>query len=244
VTGRLRRLITLDWDAVAGVLAAVIALVLHLLHLVEPGVVLTIILVILALLLIRDLRRERQDDRILELVEALGPTLTSMEGFLHPPDTVLVGPGQLLSVSESFAAGGRGEVIYFNVCLSMFKPQSLFDKLLRPAIENPRVTRIQFVLDEGERERWKQDVLPKVRSCSGGVKVLEPRWARLEKTLSFIVSEQRVEGKPEALLSFWGEPFMSKSAGRDVPRYVFHVLSQSELMGRLSEVERQVRLGS
>jgi hypothetical protein len=56
---RLKRLISLDWDAIAGVLAAVTALVLRLLHLVEPGILVTIILVILALLLIRDLRRER-----------------------------------------------------------------------------------------------------------------------------------------------------------------------------------------
>ena len=242
VAGRLKRLITLDWDAVAGVLAAMIALVLHLLHMVEPGVVLTIILVILALLLIRDLRRERQDDRVLDLMLELRPVLKSMESMLRPPDTVLVGPNELRSVSELFTAAARGEVVYYNVCLSMFKPQPLFDKLLRPAVENPSVTRIQFVLDEGERERWIQDVIPKIEACSDGAKVLEPHWAKLEKTLSFIIAEQQAGGKPEALLSFWGEPFMSKTAGRDVPRYVFHVLPQSELMARLSELERLARL--
>ena len=42
------------------------------------------------------------------------------------------------------------------------RPQALFDKLLRPAIDIPRVTNVQFVLDEGERERWVRDVIPKV----------------------------------------------------------------------------------
>jgi hypothetical protein len=36
---------------------------------------------------------------------------------------------------------------WFHVCLSMFRPQPLFDTLLRPAVENPQVTSIQFILD-------------------------------------------------------------------------------------------------
>ena len=241
---RLKRLISLDWDAIAGVLAAVTALVLHLLHLVQPGVLLTIILVILALLLIRDLRRERQDDRILEVAQESRGVLEKLEGALHPPDVLLVGPGRLRSVSERFAAQARGEMTYFNVCLSMFKPQLLFDKLLRPAIENPLVTRVQFVLDEGERERWTQDVTPKVKACAGAAKVAEPHWRTIEKTVSFILSDNQPDGKAEALLSFWGEPFMSRAAGQDVPRYVFHVQGHSELVVRLYEVERRSRMRS
>ena len=41
----------------------------------------------------------------------------------------------------------------------MFRPQDLFDRLLRPAIENPRVSRILFVLDEGERADWRDHVV-------------------------------------------------------------------------------------
>ena len=41
-------------------------------------------------------------------------------------------------------------MIWFNVCLLMFIPQSLFDTLLRPVIENPNVTSIQFILGEQE----------------------------------------------------------------------------------------------
>ena len=56
-------------------------------------------------------------------------------------------------------------MLYFNVCLLMFRPQTLFDALLRPAIENPRVTAIQFILDESEKERWRDDVMPKIKAC-------------------------------------------------------------------------------
>ncbi len=37
---------------------------------------------------------------------------------------------------------------------------------------------------------------------------------------------------------------MSKSAGRDIPRYVFHVQEQSELLIRLKELERNYRIQS
>jgi hypothetical protein len=57
----LRKLLQLDWDIIAGITAAVLAIVLHLLHIVEHDVLLTIVLVLLALLLFRDLRRESHD---------------------------------------------------------------------------------------------------------------------------------------------------------------------------------------
>jgi len=46
----------------------------------------------------------------------------------------------------------------------------------------------------------------------------------------------------EAHLSFWGEPFMSRATGRDMPRYIFHVQRHSELIGRLVEIQRLYRL--
>ena len=241
---RLKRLIAMDWDAIAGVLAAVIALILHLLHVVQPGVLLTIVLMILALLLIRDLRRERKESRLFEMTDESRSILGKLQDALQPPEVLLIGPARLRSSSERFALDAHGEIIYFNVCLSMFRPQALFDKLLRPAIENPRVITVQFVLDEGERAQWMQEVMPKVRMCPSGAKVAEPHWRTLERSISFIFADNQPGGKAEALLSFWGEPFMSRTAGRDIPRYVFHVQGHSELVARLSEIERQARLRS
>jgi hypothetical protein len=57
----------------------------------------------------------------------------------------------LRAESERFAQGARGEKIWFNVCCLMFKTKELFDVLLRPAIENPRVTSIQFISNADER---------------------------------------------------------------------------------------------
>jgi len=54
----MKRIRQIDVEAIAGLTAAVIALVLHLLHVADEGVLLAIVLVILALILVRDLRRE------------------------------------------------------------------------------------------------------------------------------------------------------------------------------------------
>jgi len=110
----------------------------------------------------------------------------------------------------------------------MFRPQELFDCLLRPAVENPQVTRIEFVLDEGERANWRDHVVPKLAACRGREKVTEPRWCTLHESVSFVLGDRDADGQAEAQLSFWGEPFMALTTVRDVPRYILHVHAHSE----------------
>jgi hypothetical protein len=161
---------------------------------------------------------------------------------MRSPDAVLIGPRHLRSSSETFARSARGEMVWFNVCLMMFRPQELFDCLLRPAVENPQVTRITFVLDEGERANWNNHVAPKLAACAGSAKVLEPRWCSMKEAVSFILADRDTDGRAEAQLSFWGEPFMARTTGRDVPRYIFHVQAHSELIPQLVELERRYRM--
>lgn len=226
-----------EWEAVAGVAAAVRALVLHLLHVVDEGVLLSVMLVLLALLLLRGVRGEGREQRVDDTLRSVATDLATVRATLTPPDAILVGPRSLRTESERFAMRARGDMTWFNVCLRMFVPQSLFDAMLRPAIENPEVRRIRFVLDEREREAWATQVLPKIQACTGAEKVDEPVWRSLPETVSFILAGT-ADGSTEAHLSFWGEPFMSHSTGHDIPRYVFHVQGHSELIGRLSDLER------
>ena len=170
------RLGGLEWDAIAGIVAAVVAVVLHTLHVVENDVLLAVVVTVLALLLLRDLRRESREARLLELVRGMKSSLARYEAALTLPEAQLVGPGSLRAESERFAREAGGQVTYFNVCLLMFRPQALFDNLLRPAVENPRVSSILFVLDRGERDHWEQHVAPKIAQCTGSAKVLEPCW--------------------------------------------------------------------
>ncbi|MCC7088303.1 MAG: hypothetical protein M9925_13620 [Chloroflexi bacterium] len=230
-----------DWDAIAGIVAAGAALVLHLLHIIETDVLLTIALVVLALLLFRDLRREAQDELLMERSERTETAVAGLLAGLKQPDALLIGPRELRTASEAFARRARGEMVWFNVCLLMFKPQSLFDALLRPALENPAVSAVQFVLDPSERERWEQEVLPKAQAAGGYGKLREPRWVPLShEAVSFILADTAT-GTTEAHLSFWGEPFMSRQPGFDIPRYVFHVQAHSDLVGQLVELDRKHR---
>jgi len=230
-----------DWDAVAGIVAAAVALILHLLHVVQPDILLTITLVLVALLLLRQLRHEEREERVENTTGRTEQMIVKLQDGLKLPEVVLVGPRQLRSASETFARQARGDMVWFNVCLMMFRPQELFDCLLRPAVENPRVTRIEFVLDEGEQANWREHVVPKLATCRGREKVLEPRWCAMKESVSFVLADREAEGHAEAQLSFWGEPFMARTTGHDVPRYIFHVQAHSELIPRLVELERNYR---
>jgi hypothetical protein len=52
-------------------------------------------------------------------------------------------------------------MLWFNVCLSIFDPQELFAVLLRPGLENAKLTAVRFVLKPSERERWERAVVSK-----------------------------------------------------------------------------------
>jgi hypothetical protein len=239
----MKRFLTLDWDAIAGIAAAILAIVLHFLHVVEEDVLLSILLVLIALIFVRDLRHERGFDEMETGIKDGLARMRWIESSLRPPDAVLVGPQSLRAQSEAFSREAAGEMTWFHVCLLMFRPQELFNVLLRPAIENPRVTSIQFVLDESERQAWEEHVVPKVRQCPGHEKVQPPRWRRIDEAVSVIFSGSADGGSGDCLLSFWGEPFMSHATNAPVPRYIFRVNRQSELVGRLADIDRKYRLG-
>jgi len=236
-----KRLLKQDWEVVAVLLAALIALILHFLHITELGLLMAIAIVLLAMFLIRDIKRESQAEHFALVENRIENSLTNIQSSLTPPDVALIGPSQLQAESIRFAKRGQGEVICFNICLRMYQSQHPFDIMLRPYIENPDITSIQFVLDPKEKERWNTNILPKVSVYAGRKKVKEPIWCNLEENISFILVGTDATGKAEALVSFWGEPFMARSADASVPRYVLYVRESSELITSLKEHERICR---
>jgi len=237
---KLKKLLTIELDLVVGIIAAAAALIMHRLHIVDDDVLISLTVVLIAILFIRDLRRDQTHEDMHASIKDSHAALQSIQTSLIPPDVVLIGPAQLREATKHFSAEARGEMTWFHVCLSMFKPQPLFDVLLRPAIENPQVTSIQFVLDESEKMLWDTEVMPKVNQCSGSAKV-KVHWTTIRETISLIISDSGTSGGAECLLSFWGEPFMAQSTERKVPRYIFHVQAHSELIARLIELERNHR---
>lgn len=238
---KLKRFLSLEWDVVAAILAVISAIILHALHVVETDVLLSITPVLLALLFIGFLRHQRNDERMAERVERTKTAVLHIQSTLSPADAILIGPRQLRTESERFNHGAHGEMVFFNVCLLMYKPQPMFDMLLQTAIDNPRVTSLLFILDENEKSFWESEIMPKIALCPGRDKVREPRWCKLEKNISFILGDTCADGAAEALLSFWGEPFMAHTTKQDVPRYIFWVQKHSELLAKLTELERGYR---
>jgi hypothetical protein len=108
-----KMLLQYDWDVIAGVLAAVVALVLHFLHIAESEVVLAIMLALIALLLLRDLRSEGRSHRLAEVVERVNGRLLEIQQALVPPDALLIGPQRLLQEFERFAVDAQGDLTWY-----------------------------------------------------------------------------------------------------------------------------------
>ena len=124
-----RKLLSLEWDAIAGILAAVAAIVLHLLH-VGENLVLPITLALIALLFINFIRHTRNNELTAEQVDRTEHAVNRIQSALKHPEVILVGPLQLRSVNEHFIKHMNGDSIWFNVCLSMYRTRPLFDAML------------------------------------------------------------------------------------------------------------------
>jgi len=236
-----KRLLKQDWEVMAVLLAALIALILHFLHITEFDVLMTIAIVLLAMFLIRDIKRESQAKHFASVEDHIDNSLIKIQSSLTPPDVTLIGPSQLQAESIRFARRGKGQVTCFNICLRMYQSQHPFDIMLRPYIENSDITSIQFILNPKEKENWNTNILSKLSVYPDRKKVKEPIWCNLEENISFIMVETNTAGKAEALVSFWGEPFMARGTESNVPRYVLFVREESELITSLKEHERIYR---
>jgi hypothetical protein len=215
---------------------------MHFLHLVQADVLMMIAVVLIALLFLRDLRRERHGEYLSECLNRTEHSINEILANIQPHDAVLVGPQKIHQSMLDFSRRACNEMLWFHVCPLMFKRQAVFDDLLKTAIENPKVQTIQFILDQNTRDIWEKEVIPKINQCPSRNKVQEVIWTSISGGVSAIISDIEKAGRAECLLSFWGEPFMARMPGKNVPRYIFHVQSNSELIGRMIEVVRSYRL--
>ena len=238
-----KKIFTYEWDAIAGVITAVAASVLHLLHVLNEEIMLSIVLALIGLLFTNFMRHSRNNELTAEKIEHTAADVQRIHAGLKLPEVVLIGPRQIRSCHDRFTLHMRGETIWYNVCLSMYRTPMLFDALLRPAIENPAISSILFILDDRQIDVWNTTILPQIRNCPGGKKVLDPCWRSLDKNISFILADSHASDGAEALLSFWGEPFMAEATEHPVPRFVFHVSKHAELIPHLIELSRSRRLG-
>lgn len=232
------RLLRIDWDVVAGALAAVLAMLFHLLGIASEEVVRGVMLLLLALLLVRDLRQESRTHRLTDAVQTLIRRVTDVEAAVGRRDVAVIGPKQLRREFDRFVAEIRGDVTWYHVCSRMFRRQELFDSTLGRLLENDAIRSIQLLLDEREHEMWRTDIQPKVSKHAAAAKVRAPLWGSLTGGVSFILGEIGEGGTPEALVGILEEPFAARTTTASLPRYVLRIQDDSELLNHFVELAR------
>jgi hypothetical protein len=232
-----RHLLRVDWDVVAGISAALVAMLLSFMGLVSQTVGVGIILLLCALLLTRDLRGEARENRMFDKLDVIKRHVAGLAAATQA-DVRLVGPKRMRHDFTQFAATVFGEVRWFNVCCRMFRRPEVFDATLRVLLENPNVTSVTLLCRPDERPAWETDVVPKLRACAHGAKVRPPLWGPIRGGVSFVLGDVDGDGRDEALVAIMDEPFSSANHAPSVPRFTFHVYSQSELIAPLEELFR------
>jgi len=233
-----QRLLRIDWDVIAGIIAAVMAMMLSFLGLATANVAQGIILLLLALLLVRDLRDESRGHRLFEHVDLVRRHLSSVQGAMKPSDVHLIDPKNLRPAFAQFAGDLYGDVTWFNFCCQMFRRQEIFDATLRPIFDNPHVTSVHLLCNPDERHHWDTDVLPKLQACDGTRKLQGPFWGDIRGSVSFILGDIGGDGRNEALVAILDEPFAAYNTGPTVPRYILRLTSTCELVAHIEEVAR------
>lgn len=238
----LRRLLRIDWDVVAGIIAALVAMLLSFMGLVSDTVGRGIILLLCALLLIRDLRGEAREIRMFDKLDVIKRHVAGLMAA-RQADVQLIGPKRMRQEFADFATTVYGEVRWFNTCCRMFRRQEVFDATLRPFLENPHVTAIHLLCRPTERQAWLADLLPKLQKCDHGDKVRPPLWGEIRTDVSFVLGDVDGDGKDEAVLSISEEPFSTSAQGLAVPRFLVRVFSHCELIPPLEDMARHALSG-
>lgn len=237
-----RTLLRIDWDVIAGIIAALMAMLLSFMGLVSETVGRGIILLLCALLLTRDLRGEAREHRMFDKLDVIKRHVAMLTAA-RQADIALIGPKRMRPELTEFASALYGEVRWFNACCRMFRRQEVFDATLRPFLSNPNVTAIHLLCRPEERASWLADLLPKLRKCDHGDKVREPLWGPIRCNVSFVLGDVDGDGRNEAMVSIVDEPFSTSSNGPAVPRFLLRVFSHCDLLAPIEELARHAASG-
>jgi len=233
----MRYLLRIDWDVVAGIIAAVVAMLLSFMGLVSETVGRGIILLLCALLLIRDLRGEAREHRMFDKLDVIKRHVATLAAAKQP-GIHLVGSKKMRQEFADFATTVHGEVRWYNACCRMFRRPEVFNATLRPFLENPNVTTIHLICRPDERQSWLTDLLPKLRKCDQRHKVRPPLWGGIRTDVSFVLGDVDGDGRDEAVMAILEEPFSTAAQGPAVPRFLIRVFSHCDLIAPLEDMSR------
>jgi len=231
--------LTKHLDVAAILIASISAIILKHLGMLPEAHVISFILFLLAIHALQEMVKNEEVQKDIKYI--------SQRISAPDPELEIIKPSELLFRTEEFALRNRGEDWWFNPCASMFRSDELFDRLLRSSIENPRTTKIIFIMKPDMRSIWEKEVQPKIDKYNGKEKVKPPVWNDIDEGIAFRMIDTGAEKESkEALLTFWGEPFMMEYETRgkkgQMPRYAIYTRSHSELIPRLKDIFTKHRL--
>jgi hypothetical protein len=229
-----------EWDLLAVVAASILGIILHILDVIPESYVISLILLLLCLHALHEISHAMKYDQAHERFMTMDQRLTELQ-----PDVELIAKDHFLK-AEELALHNRGEMWWFNTPMTVLKSQEAFDRLVKPAMENPKTTNIEFVLDRGLEEFFMEEVQPKIEVTKGKEKVRPPVFTDIKESLGFrMIDTDEKEERKEAHLTFLDEPFtIAKGEEKKVyyPRFIFHVKADSELIPKLKELYLRYRL--
>lgn len=225
-------------DVLILVAASFLGIILHHLGVVPESYLISLILLLLALHALHQVVRD----------EEASETITRIESRLsQEPDIELIRTPDLLKEGEEFALRNRGEMWWFNTPLGFRRPE-MFEKLLKPALENPKTKKVYFILRPQFKEVWEKEALPKIQTTRGKEKVAPPIYCDIKEEFAFKMIDLSEEKEiKEAHLTFLSEPFIMREARGDKgevyhPRYLLYIKSNNELIPRLKEIFLKYKL--
>jgi len=239
----LRRLIAIEWDTLAGIIAAFVAMLLSLFGLVSELTVRGILLLLAALILLRELRNDTRAATHAEHLDCMRQDIRDIREKIGTTDLVVITPLALRSAFQDFADHLSGHVTWYNACCRMFHRREVFEATLRRVIANPDVVSIELLCDERERHAWETDVLLQVQRCADAWKVRQPVWCSLSTSVSFRIGDHRESRRPQALVAVMDEPFASRGDPLSAPRYLFRVQNHSDILTAMATVAHRVASG-
>lgn len=233
----------LEWHRIALVIAAVVGIVLETLGVLSIQEIISLTLLIVAVFALESSAEGAKARKEHEALLGMIDDIRAIKVSVGSSDLKLVPSNQLVAFTSQFTAKNVGELWWFNICVDMFRSQTLFDAFMGDVLSNPKTTRIRIVLRNSEKILWQKFVTPKLENHAGREKLGEPIFAEDLGNISFGLITNGDRSK-EGLLSVWGEPFMmerTSTEGKEsrLPRYLISIERNSELIPRFIEIFRE-----
>ncbi len=224
---------TLELDIVAIVIASILGIVLHALHILPEAYVTSLILLLLALHAIHGTTQASKDSEVhKKLLEAAER--------IEEPDVRLISTEEVFERGRELALSNKGEMWWFNTPLGI-RNDVIFERILKPAIENPNTSKIVFILDKRFKTMWDEEVAPKIDKCKGKEKVDAPIFRSIDERIAFrMIDTDPGKGLKEAHVTFLEKPFTYKAEREEpatfYPRHAFQIKSHSKLIQDLKDM--------